>query len=60
MKQEFLSIQRQNITGFENLKPEIQNQMDARLMEQLNQHPASAGKIVDASRGNEFKTLKGI
>ena len=52
-QQEFLSIQRKNVYNFETMKPEIQNQIDTRLMEQLNQHPASAGKIVDTARRNQ-------
>ena len=47
---EYLNIQRQNIRNFENMQPEIQNQVDQRILEQLNQHPASAGKIVDSAK----------
>jgi len=59
-QQEFLNIQRHNVTGFENLKPEMQNQVDTRLMGQLNQHPASAGKIVDYARGEQGKTFESL
>ena len=52
-QQEFLNVQRKNVYNFETIKPEIQNQIDIRLMEQLSQHPASAGKIVDTARRNQ-------
>jgi len=53
-QQEFLNVARNNVEYFENLQPEIQNQVDQRILEQMQQHPASAGKIVDSvkeSRG---------
>ena len=49
-QQEFLNVARNNVRNFENLQPEIQNQVDQRILEQMQQHPASAGKIVDSSR----------
>ena len=49
-QQEFLNVARNNVRNFENLKPEIQNQVDQRILEQMREHPASAGQIVDASR----------
>ena len=52
-QQEFLNVTRNNVRTFENLQPEIQNQVDQRILEQMQQHPASAGKIVDASRGKQ-------
>ena len=55
---EYLNIQRQNVEYYENLQPEIQNQVDQRILEQLNTHPASAGKVVDTVNGNKGKTLQ--
>ena len=49
-QQEFLDVARSNVRNFENLKPEIQNQVVQRIQEQMNNHPASAGKIVDSAR----------
>ncbi|WP_420546151.1 hypothetical protein [Nitrosopumilus sp.] len=49
-QQEFLDVARSNVRNFENLKPEIQNQVDQRILEQMREHPASAGQIVDAAR----------
>ena len=49
-QQEFLNVSRNNVRNFENLQPEIQNQVDQRILEQIQQHPASAGKIVDTTK----------
>ena len=54
-QQEYLNVQRNNVPQFESLKPEIQNQVDQRLVEQLEKHPFSAEKIVDEVRGNQIK-----
>ena len=59
-QQEFLDVARSNVDYFENLKPEIQNQVDQRILEQIQQHPASAGKIIDAAKGNGFQNFKGF
>ena len=56
-QQEYLSAQRNNIPHFEVLKPEIQNQIDQRLVEQLEKHPFSAEKIVDAARRFQRKNF---
>ena len=53
-QQEYLHVQRNNVPHFESLKPEIQNQIDQRLVEQLEKHPFSAEKIVDASKSTRF------
>ena len=57
-QQEYLSVQRNNVPNFESMKSEIQNQIDQRLMEQLDKHPFSAEKIVDEVRGNQGKTFQ--
>ena len=53
-QQEYLNAQRNNIPHFESLKPEIQNQIDQRLVEQLEKHPFSAEKIIDASKSTRY------
>ena len=53
-QQEFLDVTRNNVRNFENLQPEIQNQVDQRILEQMQQHPASAGKIVDIAKSGRF------
>jgi len=57
-QQEYLNVQRNNIPHFESLKPEIQNQIDQRLVEQLEKHPFSAEKIVDEVRGTQGRTFE--
>jgi len=57
-QQEYLNVQRNNVPHFESLKPEIQNQMDQRLVEQLEKHPFSAEKIVDEVRGTQGRTFE--
>lgn len=57
-QQEYLRTMRNNVPHFESLKPEIQNQVDQRLTEQLEKHPFSAEKIVDAAQGRQGVTLK--
>ena len=55
-QQEYLGVMRNNVDYYENLKPEIQNQIDQRMFEELNKHPASAGKIMDEARGTKGRT----
>jgi len=57
-QQEYLNVQRSNVPHFESLKPEIQNQIDQRLVEQLEKHPFSAEKIVDEVRGTRGRTFQ--
>jgi len=59
-QQEYLNVQRNNVPHFESLKPEIQTQIDQRLVEQLEKHPFSAEKIVDEVRGSKGKTFKSL
>ena len=57
-QQKYLNVQRNNVPQFESLKPEIQNQVDQRLVEQLEEHPFSAEKIVDEVRGTKGRTFQ--
>jgi len=59
-QQEYLNVQRNNVMGFENMEPEIQNQVDQRLMEQLENHPFSAEKIVNHANGKQRETFKAL
>jgi len=59
-QQEYLSVQRNNVPNFESMKLEIQNQIDQRLMEQLDKHPFSAEKIVEGARGKQGETFKAL
>ena len=53
-QQEYLGVMRNNVDYYEHMKPEIQNQIDQRIFEELNKHPASAGKMMDEIRGSKF------
>ncbi len=57
-QQEYLDVQHKNILGFDKMMPSVQEKADQKFLEQLHNHPASAGKIVDAARMNEnrFRT----
>ena len=57
-QQEYLNVQRNNVPHFKFLKPEIQNQVDQRLVEQLNKHPFSAEKIVDVAKVTRGRTFQ--
>jgi len=59
-QQEYLNVQRNNVPHFESIQPEIQTQIDQRLVEQLEKHPFSAEKIVDEVRGSKGKTFKSL
>lgn len=59
-QQEYLNVQRNNVMGFENMKPEIQNQIDQRLVEQLEKHPFSAEKIVNHANKKQRETFKAL
>ena len=59
-QQEYLNVQRNNVPQFESLKPEIQNQVDQRLMEQLEKHPFSAEKIVDEVKSTQGRTFESL
>ncbi len=57
-QQEYLNVQRNNVPNFESIKPEIQNQIDQRLVEQLEKHPFSAEKIVDEAKVSQGQTFQ--
>ena len=57
-QQEYLGVMRNNVDYYENMTPEIQNQIDQRMFEELNKHPASAGKIMDEARGTKRTTIQ--
>ncbi|MDH5665810.1 MAG: hypothetical protein OEY10_05895 [Nitrosopumilus sp.] len=57
-QQEYLNVVRNNVRNFENLNHEIQNQIDQKMFDELNRHPASAGKIIDEVRGTKGRTIQ--
>lgn len=46
-QQELISHQQQNIDGFDQMSPKIQGQINTKLLEQVRQHPASAGQMLN-------------
>ncbi len=44
---EYLEMQHNQIKGFDRFNPNVQAKADARLLEQLHEHPGSAGKIFE-------------
>jgi len=61
-QQELISYQQQNIDGFDQMSPNIKEQANTKLLEQIRQHPASAGQMLNDIKsssvdkiGNNFK-----
>ncbi len=61
-QQELISHQQQNIDGFDQMSPNIQEQTNTQLLEQIRQHPTSAGQMLNDIKsgsvdniGNNFK-----
>lgn len=57
-QQELLSHQQQNIDGFDQMSPSVQEQTTTKLTEQIRQHPVSAGQMLNdiksGSDGNQI------
>jgi len=47
LQQEYLDMQHNQIKGFDRFNPNVQEKADAKLLEQLHEHPGSAGKIFE-------------
>jgi len=64
LQQEYLEMQHNQIKGFDRFNPNVQVKADARLLEQLHEHPGSAGKMFEdmkiKSRINTPLSTKGI
>ncbi len=56
LQQEYLEMQHNQIKGFDRFNPNVQARTDTRLLEQLHEHPGSAGKMFE-SMINESKLL---
>jgi len=54
LQQEYLEMQHNQIKGFDRFNPNVQVKADARLLEQLHEHPGSAGKMFESMK-NESK-----
>ena len=49
LQQEYLEIQQRNIPRFAQMQPGVQASANEKILEQLHQHPGSAGKMFEAS-----------
>ncbi len=50
LQQEYLEMQHNQIKGFDKLNADVQMKADTRLLEQLHEHPGSAGKMFESMR----------
>ena len=50
LQQEYLEMQQRNIPRFAQMQPNVQASANEKIMEQLHQHPGSAGKMFEASK----------
>jgi len=50
LQQEYLDMQHNQIKGFDRFNPNVQEKADARLLEQLHEHPGSAGKMFESMK----------
>jgi len=61
LQKEYLDMQHNQIKGFERFNPNVQAKADAKLLEQLHEHPSSAGKMFESMKGNinKVETVSG-
>ena len=50
LQQEYLAIQQRNIPRFGQMQPNVQASANERIIDQLHQHPGSAGKMFEMSQ----------
>ena len=55
MQQDYLDMQHNQIKGFDKFNPSVQAKADARLLEQLREHPGSAGKMFENMKNSKNK-----
>ena len=59
LQQEYLDMQQRNIPQFAQLQSNVQTSMNEKVIEQLHQHPGSAGKMFEAAKNTFTKdTIK--
>ena len=57
LQQQYLEMQQRNIPRFSQLQPSVQEKTNEKILEQLHQHPGSAGKMFESfkiTKPNEF------
>ena len=55
LQQEYLEMQQRSIPRFAQLQPGVQASANERIMEQLHQHPGSAGKMFESTKSIEAR-----
>ncbi|MDH3203418.1 MAG: hypothetical protein OEL81_01915 [Nitrosopumilus sp.] len=55
LQQEYLDMQHNQIKGFDRFNPNVQMKADSRLLEQLHEHPGSAGKMFESIKNSKNK-----
>ena len=60
LQQEYLKMQHNQIKGFDKLNSDIQMKSDTRLLEQLHEHPGSAGKMFESMKLENGKLIRPI
>ena len=48
-------MQHNQIKGFDRFNPNVQMKADSRLLEQLHEHPGSAGKMFESIKNSKNK-----
>ena len=56
LQQQYLEVQHNQIKGFDRFTPNVHAKADARLLEQLHEHPGSAGKMFENMRNTIKQT----
>jgi hypothetical protein len=60
LQQEYLNMQHNQIKGFDRFNPGVQAKADIKLLEQLHEHPGSAGKMFESMKSIEGKQFEKI
>jgi len=60
LQQEYLDMQHNQIKGFDRFNPNVQAKADARLLEQLHEHPGSVGKMFESMRVSTIRQREGV
>ncbi len=55
LQQEYLEMQHNQIKGFDKLNANVQMKADTKLLEQLHEHPGSAGKMFESMKNYKDK-----
>ena len=60
LQQQYLEMQHNQIKGFDRFTPSVQEKADVKLLEQMHEHPGSAGKMFEDMKSKEGKQLEKI